>query len=176
VSPRQATPGGRPCGTRSARVHGTLRPCSVTDCDAGAAGKNHLVDFWVRFQEPGQKVEIGITPLGGSFEFADHWFGRLLTDWLICVFGGSGRAGGSLCRAVAHGPGHGPIGAAVAAWSAVALVGSYELLMMIIRSAQVPAGARATWAGSPVALSQVDRHACRRVIRSRGQEPHTWGK
>jgi hypothetical protein len=32
--------------------------------------------------------------------------------------------------------GHGLIGAAVAAWPAVALVGSYELLMMIIRGAQ----------------------------------------
>jgi hypothetical protein len=30
-------------------------------------------------------------------------------------------------------------GAAVAAWPAVALVGSHELLMMVIRSAQVPA-------------------------------------
>ena len=34
----------------------------------------------------------------------------------------------------AGGPGH-----QVAAWPAVALVGSYELLMMIIRGAQVPA-------------------------------------
>jgi hypothetical protein len=32
--------------------------------------------------------------------------------------------------------GHGPAGAAVAAWSAVALVGCYELLMMVIRSSQ----------------------------------------
>lgn len=40
---------------------------------------------------------------------------------------------------VAHGLGHGLIGAAVAAWPAVALVGSYELLMMVIRSSQVPA-------------------------------------
>ena len=30
------------------------------------------------------------------------------------------------------------MGAAVAAWPAVALVGSYELLMMVIRSSQVP--------------------------------------
>jgi hypothetical protein len=37
---------------------------------------------------------------------------------------------------VAHGLGHGLNGAAVAAWPAVALVGSYELLMMIIRSIQ----------------------------------------
>jgi hypothetical protein len=31
------------------------------------------------------------------------------------------------------------IGAAVSAWPAVALVGSYELLMMVIRSSQAPA-------------------------------------
>ncbi len=40
---------------------------------------------------------------------------------------------------IAHGLGHGLTGAAVAAWPAVALVGSYELLMMVIRSSQVPA-------------------------------------
>jgi Protein of unknown function (DUF2637) len=42
----------------------------------------------------------------------------------------------SLAANVAHGLGHGAIGAAVAAWPAVALVGSYELLMMIIRGTQ----------------------------------------
>jgi hypothetical protein len=40
---------------------------------------------------------------------------------------------------VAHGLGHSLTGAAVAAWPAAALVGSYELLMMVIRSSQVPA-------------------------------------
>jgi Protein of unknown function (DUF2637) len=44
----------------------------------------------------------------------------------------------TLATNVAHGLGHGLTGAAVAAWPAVALVGSYELLMMIIRSAQLP--------------------------------------
>jgi hypothetical protein len=43
-------------------------------------------------------------------------------------------------RSSPHGFGHGPSGAVVAGWPAVALVGSYELLMVIIRSAQVPAG------------------------------------
>jgi Protein of unknown function (DUF2637) len=47
----------------------------------------------------------------------------------------------TLAANVAHGLGHGIIGAAVAAWPAVALVGSYELLMMIIRGAQAPATA-----------------------------------
>jgi hypothetical protein len=40
---------------------------------------------------------------------------------------------------VAHGLGHGLTGGAVSAWPAVALVGSYELLMMVIRSSLVPA-------------------------------------
>jgi hypothetical protein len=44
----------------------------------------------------------------------------------------------TLAANVAHGLGDGPTGAAVAAWPAVALVGSYELLMMIIRSARLP--------------------------------------
>jgi hypothetical protein len=44
----------------------------------------------------------------------------------------------TLAANVAHGLGHGLIGVAVGAWPAVALVGSYELLMMIIRSEQVP--------------------------------------
>jgi hypothetical protein len=45
----------------------------------------------------------------------------------------------TLAANVAHGLGHGLIGAAVGAWPAVALVGSYELLMMVIRSSQVSA-------------------------------------
>jgi hypothetical protein len=35
---------------------------------------------------------------------------------------------------LAHGLGHGPIGALVSAWPALALVGSYELLMTLIRA------------------------------------------
>jgi hypothetical protein len=40
----------------------------------------------------------------------------------------------TLAAKVAHGLGRGLIGVAVGAWPAVALVGSYELLMVIIRS------------------------------------------
>jgi hypothetical protein len=40
----------------------------------------------------------------------------------------------SLGANLAHGLGHGPIGALVSAWPALALVGSYELLMVLIRS------------------------------------------
>jgi hypothetical protein len=59
-----------------------------------------------------------------------------LARWLL----GLGIAA-TLAANVAHGLGHGPVGAVVAAWPAVALVGSYELLMMVIRSSQMPAGA-----------------------------------
>jgi hypothetical protein len=58
-----------------------------------------------------------------------------LARWLL----GLGIAA-TLAANVAHGLGDGLAGAAVAAWPAVALVGSYELLMMVIRSSQVPAG------------------------------------
>jgi Protein of unknown function (DUF2637) len=58
----------------------------------------------------------------------------VLARWLL----GLGIAA-TLAANVAHGLGNGPSGAAVAAWPAVALVGSYELLMVVIRSAQVPA-------------------------------------
>jgi hypothetical protein len=60
-----------------------------------------------------------------------------LARWLL----GLGIAA-TLAANVAHGLGHGPIGAAVAAWPAVALVGSYELLMLVIRSSQVHADER----------------------------------
>jgi hypothetical protein len=61
-----------------------------------------------------------------------------LARWLL----GLGIAA-TLAANVAHGLGHGPSGAVVAAWPAVALVGSYELLMVIIRSGRLPAGAAA---------------------------------
>ena len=44
----------------------------------------------------------------------------------------------TLAANVAHGLGHGPVGAAVAAWPAIALVGSYELFMTIIRGTRQP--------------------------------------
>jgi Protein of unknown function (DUF2637) len=54
-----------------------------------------------------------------------------LARWLL----GLGIAA-TLAANVAHGLGHGLIGAAVGAWPAVALVGSYELRMVINRGAQ----------------------------------------
>ena len=61
-----------------------------------------------------------------------------LARWLL----GLGIAA-TLAANVAHGLGHSLIGAAVAAWPAIALVGSYELLMMVIRSSQAQLNERA---------------------------------
>jgi hypothetical protein len=69
-----------------------------------------------------------------------------LVRWLL----GLGIAA-TLAANVAHGWGHGLIGAGVGAWPAVALVGSYELLMMIIRGAQVPANVLSPSDDSPKA-------------------------
>jgi hypothetical protein len=52
---------------------------------------------------------------------------------------------------VAHGLGHGPIGALVSAWPALALVGSYELLMMVIRTGHETA--------DPVSAGTAESHA-----------------
>jgi len=55
----------------------------------------------------------------------------------------------TLAANIAHGLGQGVLGAIVGAWPAVALVGSYELLMVIIRGSQVPAAAAGAY-GDPV--------------------------
>jgi hypothetical protein len=57
-----------------------------------------------------------------------------LARWLLAL-----GIAATLAANVAHGLGHGVIGAAVASWPAVALVGSYELLMMVIRNSQIQA-------------------------------------
>jgi hypothetical protein len=48
----------------------------------------------------------------------------------------------TLAANLAHGWSHGPIGATVAAWPAASLVGSYELLLWLIRTASIGATAR----------------------------------
>jgi len=45
----------------------------------------------------------------------------------------------TLAANVMHGAGSGPVGAVVAAWPAVALVGSYELLMWVVRTGRLAA-------------------------------------
>jgi xanthosine utilization system XapX-like protein len=57
----------------------------------------------------------------------------------------------TLAANVAHGLAHGLIGAAISAWPAVALVGSYELLTMIVSGAQAPKVTLRLHDGAPVA-------------------------
>ena len=63
----------------------------------------------------------------------------------------------TLAANVAHGWSHGPVGAAVAAWPAASLVGSYELLLWLIRTAAV-----APWSANQVRT----RQAVQRTTRS----------
>lgn len=72
-----------------------------------------------------------------------------LSRWLL----GMGIAA-TLAANVAHGLGHGLIGAALAAWPAVALVGSYELLMRVIRGSQVPANGMSASVPDPDPLEE----------------------
>ena len=77
-----------------------------------------------------------------------------LARWLL----GLGIAA-TLTANMAHGWAHGPVGAVVAAWPAASLVGSYELLVWLIRTSG-DAGTRAT-RQSTVAIMR--RAALRRV-------------
>jgi len=52
---------------------------------------------------------------------------------------------------LAHGLGHGPVGAMVSAWPALALVGSFELLMLLIRKHHLAGAGQGTGAASDVA-------------------------
>jgi hypothetical protein len=73
----------------------------------------------------------------------------LWARWLL----GLGIAA-TLAANVAHGLGHGVVGAAVAAWPALALVGSYELLMMVIRNSQAAPDATSDSVGVSDPLEQ----------------------
>lgn len=46
----------------------------------------------------------------------------------------------TICANLAHGLGHGAIGAVVSAWPALALAGSFELLMLLVRVGHVATG------------------------------------
>lgn len=86
----------------------------------------------------------------------------------------------TLAANVAHGLGHGLIGAGVAAWPAVALVGSYELLMMVIRSSQVHAGGAPETENDADPLQEqaaelfADDLAADRVPSARRESADTW--
>ena len=72
-----------------------------------------------------------------------------LARWLLDV-----GIAATLAANIAHGLGHGFPVVAMATWPAVALVGSYELLMMIIRGAQL---------GSSITPSR-DMNSCTRMF------------
>jgi Protein of unknown function (DUF2637) len=59
---------------------------------------------------------------------------------------------------LAHGLGHGPIGALVSAWPALALAGSFELLMTLIRteSRSSPTPARSVYVDQPLPIVEDD--------------------
>jgi Protein of unknown function (DUF2637) len=72
-----------------------------------------------------------------------------LARWLL----GLGIAA-TLASNVARGLGHEPVGAVVAAWPAVVLVGFYELLMMVIRGPQAVSGGVSGSAYEPDSLGE----------------------
>ena len=77
---------------------------------------------------------------------------------------------------LAHGLGHGPIGALVSAWPALALAGSFELLMMLIRAEHRTEAGRSPGVAcrAPAALSLEklvrERHLAGHSQRSIAQE------
>jgi hypothetical protein len=84
-----------------------------------------------------------------------------LARWLLAL-----GIAATLAANVAQGWSHGPVGAVVAAWPAASLVGSYELLLWLIRTAgqhQDPGGAHANRPVGPVrcpAGGRAQRFAC----------------
>lgn len=64
----------------------------------------------------------------------------------------------TICANLAHGLGHGPIGVLISAWPALALAGSFELLMLLIRAAyeSAPCGRRDTLKSHPDSLAVRD--------------------
>jgi hypothetical protein len=69
---------------------------------------------------------------------------------------------------LAHGLGHGPIGALVSVWPALALVGSFELLMLLVRTAN-----SAAWATSVhhlVPAAAAEEPTIDQVVRAMHQE------
>jgi hypothetical protein len=88
----------------------------------------------------------------------------------------------TLAANLAHGLNHGPIGAVVSAWPALALVGSFELLMLLIRTHQRASShdsddvtgnhsASPMDHAEPAPISHANRLAAHRTYRPRG---HKW--
>lgn len=71
------------------------------------------------------------------------------------------------CANLAHGLGHGLIGALVSAWPALALAGSFELLMLLIRTDRQTTATQPSRATDiPVALGETHGPTLEHVVRS----------
>jgi Protein of unknown function (DUF2637) len=85
-----------------------------------------------------------------------------LARWLV----GLGIAA-TLTANMAQGWSHGLVGAVVAAWPAVSLVGSYELLVWLIRTS-------GPTTRQPSAVHRCKDAACRAAVRERGTSDSAW--
>ena len=127
----------------------------------GVAGIAAYVSYWHAFEVVRAHGETGITArlepatidgLVYSSSMVVLYAARHrlpvpgLARWLLAL-----GIVATLAANVAHGWSHGPVGAAVAAWPAASLVGSYELLLWLIRTA-----AAVTVAREPAADHGVD--------------------
>jgi len=77
---------------------------------------------------------------------------------------------------LAHGIGHGPIGALVSAWPALALVGAFELLVMLIRTTRQdrPGDADATTRDHAVSPLEQDAPPALTAVPTLEQTVHAW--
>ena len=118
----------------------------------GVAGIAAYVSYWHAFEVVRAHGETGITArlepatidgLVYSSSMVVLYAARhrlpvpSLARWLLAL-----GILATLAANMAHGWSHGPVGAAVAAWPAASLVGSYELLLWLIRTAATGAVAR----------------------------------
>jgi len=118
----------------------------------GVAGIAAYVSYWHAFEVVRAHGETGITArlepatidgLVYSSSMVVLYAARHrlpvpgLARWLLAL-----GIVATLAANVAHGWSHGPVGAAVAAWPAASLVGSYELLLWLIRTTAAGAMAR----------------------------------
>jgi hypothetical protein len=75
----------------------------------------------------------------------------------------------TVCANLAHGIGHGPVGALVSAWPSLVLVGSFELLMMLVRTGHTM---RTSEADPPLGTSL--NHRWSKVYRRNWQWRQRW--
>jgi hypothetical protein len=85
-----------------------------------------------------------------------------LARWLLAV-----GIAATLTANMAQGWSHGPVAAVVAAWPAVSLVGSYELLVWLIRTSG-PA------ARGPSAVHRCDAAVCHGAVHQHGRSDSAW--